>query len=511
MSQRHIQLGFQHYRNPRLTTTRNKVRSSSQKLLSRNYPINVKKLRECCNIGIFSNANLKKKFIQSKRGPLSIEIPPKNVRGSIRSSRCNCNKRMKPVSDYINKMTDPTYISPTLHKAMRYNPKIVLKKAKISRPNTVLENRDPQIVQSDIKNSLPSSLRQQMKKVAREQKCSEFVQYEKVAFSNKGIWTKNNTRNKKEFGAESPKLESFDKEEDKGIKSNKNLNCLINQEEIREIPSDQESIQREHTFESFERKRAQKRRIKTQRSARTGYMAKRPKMASTQYNNPFDLKEHQKPNLETFFPKSSKARNLSKNTFEDNFTSAARKGLKTREASRRGFGYFYKSSYQKYYKPPDLQRQASQASQRSYSKSMPKFGNDASVPTNPYTVFSLNEDYKSFLDCPELSLWDTYESHWQSFKSCPSQDLTADQIPLPPNNITFVLHMRRILEQNSEITKAKNTKEQWKKCVKEALRRYHPDKFIQNFGKYIPDLSEKEILLEKINQLCKIVTTCFHL
>lgn len=98
--------------------------------------------------------------------------------------------QVNPITDYISKVTDPTYINPSLQRAARYNPKIILRKAKNTRPNTMMEPRH-RAVQSNIKNSMPPSLRQEMQKVAKEQKLDNFIDKdipkEKVLFMNKGL------------------------------------------------------------------------------------------------------------------------------------------------------------------------------------------------------------------------------------------------------------------------------------------------------------------------------------
>lgn len=113
------------------------------------------------------------------------------------------------------------------------------------------------------------------------------------------------------------------------------------------------------------------RNINMQREAKTGYGHRR--IVTTQREKFENQKtsiniNNQQPNtndnrklnsnlnidisFNNLFARSSK-KNMQNEpgTFLDRkFDQAARKGLKSRAASRRGFGYFYKASYQKYYK-----------------------------------------------------------------------------------------------------------------------------------------------------------------
>lgn len=60
-------------------------------------------------------------------------------------------------------------------------------------------------------------------------------------------------------------------------------------------------------------------------------------------------------------------------------------------------------------------------------------------------------------------MWDAYERHWDHFSTDNSAYLTADQIPFPIDNYTFVFHMRRILESKGDMSQIKNSKKQWEK------------------------------------------------
>ncbi|CAI2365508.1 unnamed protein product [Moneuplotes crassus] len=471
-----------------------KGRTSSQKLLSRNLPTRFKNCRGSLPVPGSNNPDLGWKFIHKlpKTKASSTKIfHCKTSNVSCESRRgykiipIKRNIRKTKAADFLSKMTDPTYISPTLHKTIRYNPKTMLRKIQSPPSNAALKQQKVKIPQSNIKNSLPPSLRKEMRRVAKEHKFTEFVQYENIGFNNKGVWTKNAKKNKKDVTIDLSKTETLIHKEPSCFKTTKNITCFADEDILRETPSEQETTQKEPIRDSFEKKRNLVRKIQTQRSSRTGYTSKRSQVPSTQPQSPSDCKESKKVNLRnTFFPKPSKEKNHSKDPFKNNFIKVARKGLNTNL---------------------NEQGKAEQA-QKNYSKSVPKFGNQDTLSKQTYSISELNSDYKSFLTCSELNLWDTYEAHWLSFSKTPSPStLTASQIPFPPNNTTFILHMRRILERKGEGVQVRNTKEQWRKCVKEALRRYHPDKFRQNFGKLLDNEHEKEILMGRINSLCQVM------
>ena len=109
-----------------------------------------------------------------------------------------------------------------------------------------------------------------------------------------------------------------------------------------------------------------------------------------------------------------------------------------------------------------------------------------------------------------MKMWSAYETHWNEFtKMCAvPESLRADQVPLPINNKTLIFHMRAVVEREAA-TKPKNNKDLWVKAQKEALRRYHPDKFLQNFAKCLRTEEDKIAILRQINEVCQTLNTRF--
>lgn len=393
-------------------------------------------------------------------------------------------------------MTDPTYINPTLHREHAFNPKVVLKKSLKRRPNTMANCRSHPKLKSDIQNSLPPSLRQEMQKVAQEQNLHKIKRDFKNQIYDDYVQEKvikpisKTSQTSKNIGEFSESLKN------------------TFQREILKRETHQRETQKEENEESFEKLKFQKRRVQTQRGTRPGYLGRRSQ--ANNYQKPLDLRDlqGQESQKNNFFPNTAKSTNIPKHNEKedslDNFTSAARKGLKTRAASRKGFGYFYKSSYQKYYHPSDLPKESPKPNpDKGYSPNSKTWD-----PSKAHSIHSLNNLYAKFL-LSDLTKWKLYEQHWLKFSSWPQSDLRAENIPLPVDSLNFIFHMKRVMDSKTEIRET-GTKESWQKWLREALRRYHPDKFTQNFGKYLKDQGEKDEILEKINQLWQILTTQFQ-
>lgn len=192
------------------------------------------------------------------------------------------------------------------------------------------------------------------------------------------------------------------------MKLQNNINLITDEDLFRESPLEVGGEAKPERLEDPGQGRPQNPKVRTHRASTTGYMGRRSKMSTTNLQTPLDLHQQRTQYKNNFFPKTSKSGNFNqKGTFEENFNSAARKGLKTRAASRKGFGYFYKSSYQKYYKPPDLQKENSKSKKdEEYSNKKGNLGNSQKDGKKVLTVFELNLRYGEFINSEEVKLWD---------------------------------------------------------------------------------------------------------
>lgn len=192
---------------------------------------------------------------------------------------------------------------------------------------------------------------------------------------------------------------------------------------------------------------------------------------------------------------------------------ASRRKIKTRAASRRGFGYFYQANnYARNFKVDfDKFDKINQQSDNANEEAGQNQFSDKQLFV-PSSLQQLNQDYKKFIaDSREIRMWNAYEKAWKSFTEYVHSDSLNEQygatsVPFPINNTNFIFHIRRICNLSTDDP---NNADLWVKVKREALRRYHPDKFSKYLSRLTSD-DEKQRVIEDVNKVAQLINSRFQ-
>jgi hypothetical protein len=87
-------------------------------------------------------------------------------------------------------------------------------------------------------------------------------------------------------------------------------------------------------------------------------------------------------------------------------------------------------------------------------------------------------------------LWRVYETKWNDFSATPPSDVYFDSIPFPPCDDDVLEFMAKFNLLGRD----------FKTAYRLACRRFHPDKFMQNFGSHIVE-SDADRILSRLNSI----------
>ena len=93
-------------------------------------------------------------------------------------------------------------------------------------------------------------------------------------------------------------------------------------------------------------------------------------------------------------------------------------------------------------------------------------------------------------------MWREHESEWQSFSASPPVVVSYSSIPFPPcdTDVLEFIEMHYSLQANPKM------------AYLVACRRYHPDKFLQQFGHLLPAADSTRII-SRLNAITQCVTS----
>ena len=191
---------------------------------------------------------------------------------------------------------------------------------------------------------------------------------------------------------------------------------------------------------------------------------------------------------------------------------ATKRKLKTRTSSRKGFCYFYQANYQRKFKV-DFSKLDNANKFVDENNAGGQSSNQENTNMMNNSLQFLNSEFKKFKsNIREIKMWDAYEKHWHNFTTSLHEDAlhyNLQSVPLPINNYSFIFHIRRVLENKNELNYGKNSAELWSRVKREALRRYHPDKFSKYFSK-LEDNDSKDEIMKKVNSIAQLLNDRFQ-
>jgi len=115
-------------------------------------------------------------------------------------------------------------------------------------------------------------------------------------------------------------------------------------------------------------------------------------------------------------------------------------------------------------------------------------------------ISEMMKEYKKI-----FAIWKEYEHNWHLFEQ------GSKEIPWPPNPESLLAHFAyklypEILNQQNPINSI-----DWKKVLKQAIIRYHPDKFEQNFSKFLTTDEERQYAKKRTNEITQILNECYRM
>lgn len=103
------------------------------------------------------------------------------------------------------------------------------------------------------------------------------------------------------------------------------------------------------------------------------------------------------------------------------------------------------------------------------------------------------------------AMWKEYEYKWMLFEQ------GGKEIPWPPNPESLLAHFAHKLYPDIMIQSIPPSGIDWKRILKHAIIRYHPDKFEHNFSRLLTTDEERQFAKRKSNEITQVLNECYRM